>query len=355
MMIEKYNQLFFKDNLYLVGSASSALFIYIKHKGIGKKKVLCPSNICYSIPFTIQSSGNYPLFYDVDEKSGNASYESIRAIIEQSVDIAAIVIPHMYGNVVCQRDMIARLCIQNGILVIDDCAASLGIEDISGGLKNLSDAILFSFGKNKHIDIGGGGGLATDEYINIEYYENNIVNDRNIASAKISIFDQIFKVILYSDYYYNLLPSLTNYSDFIESQFINKVCWTGEMENALQEELSKLGTLKNRALLLTDELQKNIKYGKYFDKYEFSQGSHPWRFNILCLSEKVREDIVDMMLEKKLKVSVWYPPIDSLFNQNIKQNSKVFSQRVMNFNFMSATKQDISDFVNILNLYKGPK
>ena len=99
---EKYNTFFYKTNKYLVGSASSAIYIYLKHKQLDNQNILLPSNICHSIPFSIIYSGNKPLFYDVDSLTGNPSLDSIKKILNKN-SVAAIIIPNMYGNIFIDR------------------------------------------------------------------------------------------------------------------------------------------------------------------------------------------------------------------------------------------------------------
>ena len=60
--------------------------------------ILCPSNICYSIPFTIKHSGNSPLFFDVNKDSGNADSLSIFEKVNDTNNVSAIILPHMFGN-----------------------------------------------------------------------------------------------------------------------------------------------------------------------------------------------------------------------------------------------------------------
>ena len=352
MAIKKYSHLFFKEKLHLVGSASSALFIYIKHLGLINNVILCPSNICYSIPFTIRYSGNLPLFYDVDVNTGNPSFESVRMTLNLNDDVAAIVIPHMFGNYAEQRDLIAQLCHKKYIKVIDDCAASLGMEDQSGSLKSESDAVIFSFGRKKHIDIGFGGLLATDEKIDIDYYEKNLSSKFESLQPKIEIFDSIYKAIFYSDYYFDLLPDIRQLTHFIEDAFVHKLVWTDELKRRLFTELDSVGLRKKKSVSLYEQLDAQINYAEQpFRKYHLVDGSYPWRFNVLCDNSFVRKEIMNHMLEKNLNVSIWYPPIDSLFDQKIKVNAMSFSSKILNFDFMRASSRQVEEFIGIINAF----
>lgn len=291
-----------------------------------------------------------PEFYDVDINTGNPSFESVSHILNLNNDVAAIVIPHMFGNLAEQRDSIAQLCRQKNIKVIDDCAAALGVEDCSGSLGKTSDAIIFSFGRNKHIDLGFGGLLATDEPVDIEYHEKRISSDADSAHSRIDVFDKIYKTILYSDYYYPLASDLRHLAYFIESAFVYRHLWTEESKSSLYKELETLELRKQQSISLTEVLESRIEYdNKTIVKYQFSEGSHPWRFNLLCSNGIIRKKIIDLMLNRGLKVSIWYPPVDPLFGKTAQINAKDFSQRILNFDCVRATSEQIIEFVNIIN------
>jgi len=354
MISQIYNRLFVKNNSYLVGSASSALYIFIKHMRLANTSIICPSNICYSIPFTILASGNTPVFYDVDKVSGNPDLPCVVKALDFQKNISAIVLPHMYGNISTQRDKIVSHCNQKGILVIEDCAASIGSSTVIDKSKYKSDAIIFSFGENKHVDLGYGGLLATDHSVDINYHEKSMIYSFHTAKIRIDLFDKVYKSILYSDFYYDLLPNLASFADFVKGAFVYKVSWKKDAVKNLLQMLSNLEDRKENSLKLMDKMEDRIEYNcKYFSKYSFNEGSHPWRFNISCVNGTVRNELKNQMLNKGLDISIWYPPIDPIFSQPVKKNANYFSQRIINFNHTKATKAQISNFIKILNSYKS--
>ncbi len=351
--LEKYENIFFKDHLHFVGSGSTALFVFIKHHRVQNQKILCPSNICYSVPYAILATGNSPLFYDVNEMSGNADYESINELIDNNQDIFAAVIPHMYGNPVAEREEIGLVCKKNNIKIIDDCAASLGMDDINGKIKHESDAIIFSFAPNKHIDLGAGGILAMNEKIDISLYDEDIENDFNMHRTKVGMLDRMYKPLFYSEYYFDLIENLSSFNAFFKNSFVYKFQPDETYFKKLFYQLDELNESIAYRRDTINYIDERIDYDqKYIEQYIFNEGSNPWRFNILIDSRKTRTLLIEKMLSNTLPVSIWYPPIDPIYGYEVQKNSKAFSERILNFDFINASRKQIDLFIDIVNTFK---
>jgi dTDP-4-amino-4,6-dideoxygalactose transaminase len=354
--LQEYKNIFFKEHLHFVGSGSTALFIFIKHNNVKNKRILCPSNICYSVPYAILASGNIPLFYDINPISGNPDYKSIKETIDKNNNIFAAIIPHMYGNPVEERGLIGLTCKKNSIKIIDDCAASIGIQDVNGYIKAESDAVIFSFATNKHIDLGAGGVLAMNEKIDINLYDKYIENDLIMHKIKTEMLDKIYKPIFYSEYYFDLIENLNTFNSFFQNAFIYKFQPDTFYLQKLFQQLNELkSNIKYRQETI-DYINDHINYNQNFiEKYIFNTGSNPWRFNILIANKKIRMLLIKKMLKNTLPVSIWYPPIDSIYGYKIQQNSKVFSDKILNFDFINASKKQIDIFIDLINTFEEKK
>jgi len=348
----QYQEFFFKKHIYFVGSASTALFIFIKHKKIKHKKILCPSNICYSIPYTILASNNIPLFYDIDPISGNPDYKHIKKIINNNDNIFVAIIPHMYGNTVATRKEIGHICRRNSIKIIDDCAAAIGMQDINGHIKSESDAVLFSFATNKHIDLGKGGILAVDEKIDLNLYDKYIKNDFSMHRTKVEMLDRMYKPIFYSKYYLNLIKNLDSFNNYFQDTFVYKFQPDELYFKKLFQQLNELKANIQYRQETINYINNHLDYKKgHIEKYLFNKGSNPWRFNILIINKKIRALLIKKMLTNALPVSIWYPPIDPIYGCKIPKNSKKFSKKILNFDFINASKKQIDIFIDIINSF----
>ncbi|MFA7084231.1 MAG: DegT/DnrJ/EryC1/StrS family aminotransferase [Arcobacteraceae bacterium] len=347
----RYDKFFYKSYKYLLGSASSALYVYLKYKKLTEQEILVPSNICHSIPLTIVYSKNNPIFYDIEINTGNPNTQSILNILKNQ-KIAAIILPNMYGNLYTDRKEIIKVLKDKNILVIDDCAASLGAD--MDDLKENGDAAIFSFGKNKHLDLGAGGLLATNEVIDIKQQTKNIKNTYEDSLYKIELFDKIYKPIFYSKFYYQLLPLIDKTVDFFQDSYVFQFIWSVNLIEKLNNQLNLLEHTKNISLEKVEYLNNRINFDNMlYTKYEFHYGSNPWRYNILINDLSTKEKIISESIMANLQISKWYAPIEKLFGQPTFQNSVEFSDRILNFNHMHSSYDDINKFIDILNKLGG--
>ena len=97
-----------KNNHLFVGRGTTALYLILAKK-FRDCEIIVPANICYSVIFAVLYSGNVPRFADVSEDySGNMSLENLENVVTEKT--AAIVFPHMYGNVSSEIFKVKDLC-----------------------------------------------------------------------------------------------------------------------------------------------------------------------------------------------------------------------------------------------------
>ncbi len=346
----EYRHFFYKKNLYFVAGASAALYLYLKANNISDKKVVCPSNICYTVPYTILGSGNRPIFCDIDPMTGNAALSSIQTLLSDNDDIAAVILPHMFGNPVKERDRIYQLCKKRSLFFIEDCAGALGMDDVSGHISKEADAVIFSFNDNKHIALGKGGLLATDMTIDIKSLSKTIKNDEMIYRDKSVMIDRLYKPILYSEYHDELIGNLSSFNDFFKDSFIYTFQPDTEYVRSLHEALAKLEENINFRRSIIEYIDTNILWNlSIVQKYSFEKGASPWRYNLLVQKPEDRKRLIKKFLDANLPVSIWYPPVDPIFGYPMQEESRNFSKKILNFDFINASKTQIDRFICILN------
>ena len=81
--------------------------------------------------------------------------------------IVALMVVHTFGNAVA-LDELASICKKRNILIIEDCAESLGTKYTKGKFKNKHTGTIgkiscFSFNGNKIITSAGGGMILTND------------------------------------------------------------------------------------------------------------------------------------------------------------------------------------------------
>ena len=158
MQIEKL-----RKNIFFVGRASTAIYLILKTK-FKDKEVILPSNICYSVVYSIIYSGNIPVFVDVEKKTGNTSLKKIHEKINKST--AAIIFPYMYGNLSKNIFRKKKYCQSHNIILI------------------------------KVVDVGNGGIIITDNKIDdIKREYNNLPFYNNIIKQKIEDFSKEYRFL----------------------------------------------------------------------------------------------------------------------------------------------------------------
>jgi dTDP-4-amino-4,6-dideoxygalactose transaminase len=121
-----------------------------------KNSVLICSFNCRSVCDAVTQAGLLPETFDFADRTGRIDWDVIGAQLRD--DHLAVVVPHLFG-VPNDFRPILRAAAGLGILVIEDCAHTVGgkIGDAVAG--TLGDAAIFSFTYNKPISAAGGGAL----------------------------------------------------------------------------------------------------------------------------------------------------------------------------------------------------
>jgi len=121
--------------------------------------VLLPANICPEVPLAVATAGRKFRFVDIDPETLCMDAGAARtAVGEAGSEIAAVVYARTYGALFDAAPLFARLKETDpGLLVIDDrCACRPNLDD-DGVLDPNVDAVVFSTGQSKVLDLGGGG------------------------------------------------------------------------------------------------------------------------------------------------------------------------------------------------------
>lgn len=132
----------------LVGIASCA--------GREKNSVLICSFNCRSVCDAVTQAGLLPETFDFADRTGRFDWDAIGAQLRN--DHLAIVVPHLFG-VPSDFRPIQRAAAELDILVIEDCAHTVGGRIGNAVAGTLGDLAIFSFTYNKPISVAGGGVL----------------------------------------------------------------------------------------------------------------------------------------------------------------------------------------------------
>ena len=292
-----------KQNHLFTGRGATAIYLCLYNEGIKDSLVVVPGNICYAAIFPVIASGNRPYFCDVDPDDGNISMAILDKISDSS--IKAIILPHMYGNYVKDIKAIKKWCEKAGIILIEDCASSLGSRDDKGNISGLNgDYVIYSFGHSKILDLGNGGLLISDR--NLDKAKEKL-EELPLFNKKIEIKEEAF-----SKEYRNVRYIHNDYS-YIKT-LLEDDLFLYRSDNTCIEENYQNEDLINKAIKMHQDnyvLYDNLIDKKYH-RYRYYKGSVPWRFSLM-IEKKQKKKIIDNLLKNSCPVSDWYPNITEMF------------------------------------------
>ncbi|MFH0856801.1 MAG: DegT/DnrJ/EryC1/StrS family aminotransferase [bacterium] len=157
----------------------AALYYALKAAGAGKgDEVIIQAYTCVTVPNAVLETGAHPIYCDVDE-SLNLDIEELKKKI--TVKTKAVIVQHTFGNParieeikeICEYPPLPPLVKGGGaevppfskggnngkIVLIEDCAHSLGAKYNGKLLGTFGDISMFSFGRDKVISSVNGGML----------------------------------------------------------------------------------------------------------------------------------------------------------------------------------------------------
>lgn len=336
-----------KNNHIATGRGAVAIYLALVNEHITAKKVLVPANICYAAVYPIILSGNTPVFCDVNKATGNVDIGCIKSAFEK--DVAVAVIPHMYGNIVCDMPQIVDFLHSNGAVVIEDCASSLGavIDNCFAG--DFGDYAVYSFGHSKTIDIGNGGILSSDRNLDTAYSHYIGLPMYNEATEKDNdFFSKIYRVIRNNpnpDWARRIYQAL---SQKAKEMYLYRISCDFELE--MERSLENFESVVERRRNETQLYRSLLKFNPDMCEYIFLKGASPWRYNILVEPER-RKPLIAYLLSNNVPVSDWYPVVtDIFFDEKEYPNAKFMEKRILNFPLIT-TEDEIVRICGIVNRF----
>jgi dTDP-4-amino-4,6-dideoxygalactose transaminase len=123
-------------------------------------EVLLQAFTCNAVPNPILWAGFAPIYVDCDKDDYNISVSDLEAKI--SPNSRVVVVQHTFG-LPANMDEIRAICAENKLILIEDCAHSLGAEFNGAKVGSQSRAAFFSFSRDKVISSVYGGIAVTND------------------------------------------------------------------------------------------------------------------------------------------------------------------------------------------------
>lgn len=142
-------------------SGRSSLLAILKSLELQKgSEILLQAFTCNAVPNPVIWSGFKPVYVDCDEKTFNIDAEDLKKKITKNS--RAVVVQHAFG-LPCEMDEILEICRQYSLILIEDCAHSLGAEYKNKKVGTFGQVSFFSFSRDKVISSVYGGIVATSD------------------------------------------------------------------------------------------------------------------------------------------------------------------------------------------------
>lgn len=145
-----------------LASGTSALHLAVIASGVKRgDKVFCSDVTFAATANPITYAGAEPVFIDCETDTWNMDPEALKKAFRLYPDTKYVMLAHLYGTP-AKLDEIVKICEDNGAVLIEDAAESLGAT--YNGVKTgcFGDVSVISFNGNKIITGSSGGMLLTD-------------------------------------------------------------------------------------------------------------------------------------------------------------------------------------------------
>jgi len=161
----------------------SGLYALLKCSGLKDSEVIIPAYTCVVVAHAVVYSGNIPKFVDISLDNYNMDLDLLEKAINDKTK--AIVGTSLFGYPY-DVDRLKEIIKRSGrdILLIQDCAHSLGAEHKGKLLCNMGDAALFSLSISKQISSIYGGIITTNR--NDIYEKLRKYRDENFEEASLA-------------------------------------------------------------------------------------------------------------------------------------------------------------------------
>jgi len=116
---------------------------------------------CNAVPNPVLWSGLEPIYVDCDTNNFNVDIEDLRKKITENPEAKILIVQHTFG-LPANMDEINSIVRQNNLVLIEDCAHSLGAEFHGQKVGTFGKASFFSFSRDKVISSVYGGMAVTN-------------------------------------------------------------------------------------------------------------------------------------------------------------------------------------------------
>ena len=272
-------------------------------------RVALPANVCHDVIAAILGAGCEPFFCDIDLLDGNVkSSEWARA---KSAGSKVALVVHAYGNP-ADISVVHRYFSSEDELIIDDAAQALGSTNQFGLVGGQGDVGLISFGKTKHIEVGGAALLFKNAR-----FANEVIE----TIQTIEIVPEAQRHAIYANFRRKFdaardnLRNQSNPTPFAFSRLLDGYAPSLQLEFPNESANSAYIALENYQKSIDRRLEKTALWmaglnGSCLVPVGMGDGAVPWRFSCRLpgLTWPHQHVLAQKLRAQGLNVSHWYLP-----------------------------------------------
>lgn len=262
-----------------VNSGTSALTIALRANGIhkGDKVITTPASFIATTN-AILMAGAEPIFSDINQFDFNLDLDQLRISLENSPHQVKAILPvHLYGKAINRRKL-KDICSDFNLILIEDCAQSIGASDVNEMTGSYGDAGCFSFYPTKNMTVCGDGGMITTNSKRISE-KTKVLRDVRIGN--------LHPEIRYTARMHSALAAIGR----IQLKYI-------EIWNSRRQHLAKF---YNKLLFDIPEI-KNLPEIEFFDN------SHVFYcYTLLLESKEIRSEFMNYLKSSGIETKIHYP------------------------------------------------
>jgi perosamine synthetase len=349
------NTLFTPKKTYFVDSGRTALTILLESLQLpGESEVMIQGFSCIVVPNSVMQAGLKPVLVDINKEDYNLNLND--AQIKLSKNTRVLVLQYPFG-VIPDVEKYIEFCKINNLILIEDCAHSLGSRVVIAGKKHkigsLGNGSVYSFGRDKIISttVGGVIQLNTNSKTQNDFVESK-VNSLPLMSYR-KQFQSLYYIfaatVIIRPFYHIGIGKMWLFLSK-KFHFIDEIYTKLEKEGTKKLNLPSkypfsLGIILNRQIkkfpqtyshrLSVAEIYCNNLNLKFESMNSFM------RFPLICNNSKVYTEILRKCKEEGILLGTWY--------------NSIFIPDTVNLSFFSFDSKDVpicNDFTQqkILNL-----
>ena len=289
-------------------------------------EVIVPSFTYVASANPVVMVGAVPVFVDSLMSSWQIDPEDIKRKI--TVRTKAVIAPHMYGHP-CDMDAICKICKDNNLYLIEDCAEAIGSQYHGKMIGSFGDISCFSFFGNKTITCGEGGMVLTND----EAFYKKAANLKNQGLSPVR---EYWHDVVGYNYRMTNIQAAIGLAQFEHIDSIIKA----KIDNAnwYMEELADL------PIVFHVPAEKDIVHTY-------------WMCSILCEDRAHRDGVREYLKENGVVTRPTFPPIQEMpmylyADGNGFPNAQSIAERGINLpSYPQLTKEDIHIICELIHNY----